>query len=136
MEALSAATKRSGWLKRLDNMNGLGLRLKSTQIYMEAAHGELSCRSSPSDPVIVTEQLLDCRVSTVTKKGLAHGLRVDLKAATGRECSLTLGCADANESSLWVACLQANSTFHAELDELRRSATCPPNPRRESCTSL
>eukprot|EP01043_Picozoa_sp_COSAG02_P046792 COSAG02_NODE_4415_length_5383_cov_1116.550719_1_plen_670_part_00 len=123
MEALSASTKRSGWLRRLDNPKGLGLRLKSTQIYVEAANGELSCRSSPADPVLVTEQLVDCRVSTVTKKGLAHGLRVDLTAGPGGERSLILGCADANESSLWVACLQANSTFHAELDELRRAAT-------------
>lgn len=123
MDALSASTKRSGWLRRLDNTKGLGLRLKSTQMFVEAAHGELTFWSSPSGAVLATEQLLDCRVSTVTKKGLAHGLRVDLTAGPGGERSLILGCADASDSSLWLACLHANSTFHAELDELRRTAS-------------
>ena len=123
MDALSASTKRSGWLRRLDNAKGLGLRLKSTQVFVEAAHGELTFRSSPSGAVLATEHLLDCRVSTMMKKGLAHGLRIDLTAGPGGERSLILGCADASDSSLWLACLQANSTFNAELDELRRAAS-------------
>jgi hypothetical protein len=130
MEALSASTKRSGWLRRVDAAKGLGLRPKTTQVYVEAANGELVSRASPAGSVISTEQLEDCRVSTVTKKGLAHGLRVDLAAGSrsGAEQSLVLGCADSDDSSLWLACLQNNASFRARLDELRRAANAFDTP--------
>ena len=47
----------------------------------------------------------------------------DIKKIKGEKFTFSrIGRADADESSVWVACLQANATFHVELDQLRRAA--------------
>ena len=123
MEALAAETKASGWLKKLDTAKGLGLRSKSTQVFASCSNGELTLRPSASGPVEATEQLGDCSVSTVTKKGLAHGLRIDLAVAEGSAPrSIILGAADSDDSAVWLAALQSNAGFVARLDDLRRAA--------------
>ena len=131
MEELVEATRAAGWLRRVEG--GGKLRTKSSHTYAEAASGEISWRSQPQAAPSAPESLAGCRVTpVVARKGLPHGLSLELADAGRGTRQLLLGAVDSDDCARWTRALEANATYAARLAEMTGGAAASePEPEHE-----
>ena len=129
MEELVEATRVAGWLRRVEG--GGKLRTKSSHTYAEAASGEIAWRAQPQAAPSAPESLVGCRVSAVARKGLPHGLSLELADAGRGTRQLLLGAVDSDDCARWTRALEANATYAARLAEMTGGAEPPAEPEPE-----